>query len=183
MDRYGICGTCFPVLCASATQANREFQLTTSQRVLLPRIIQSFQARKSLRSHHILLMTRLAASLSSFKETQKEDFSALPHADPYRESPPFSRCKSVGQIIKALDEKAPDYFSVPNVTLLRCAIADLSKGKSNEDSDPTAEEILRVLEGRIPWLLTEQGYTLKVRIMRCFLLFCLLTDLRVEITL
>ena len=31
MDRYGICGTCFPVLCASATQANREFQLTTSQ--------------------------------------------------------------------------------------------------------------------------------------------------------
>jgi hypothetical protein len=108
-------------------------------------------------------MTRLTESISSYKDQQKEDFAPLPKADPYRESPTFSRCKSVGHILKTFGEEEPDFFSIPPVTLLRCAISDFSKRNTEGDPNPTAEEIFRVLEGRIPWLLTEEGYKLKVR--------------------
>ncbi|RXW21940.1 hypothetical protein EST38_g3906 [Candolleomyces aberdarensis] len=130
-------------------------------RVLLPRIIQNAQARQALRVHHISLMTKLTESLSSYKDQQKEDFASLPKADPCRESPTFSRCKSVGQILKTFGETEPDFFSIPPVSLLRCAISDFSKRNTEGDPNPTAEEIFRVLEGRIPWLLTEEGYKLK----------------------
>ncbi|KAF6762139.1 hypothetical protein DFP72DRAFT_802676 [Ephemerocybe angulata] len=133
-------------------------------RILLPRIIKTTQARKALRTYHLTLMGKLSESISSLKEAQKEDFASLPRADPYVESPIFARCKSVSAVLKTLDEKEPDYASLPPITLLRCAIADLSRGKSEEDANPSAEEILRLLEGRIPWLQTEEGYTLKLSV-------------------
>ena len=107
-------------------------------------------------------MTRLTESISATKEAQVHDYASLPRADFYREHSPYMECRSVSQVLKKLGEKEPDYVSLPHVTLLRCAIADLSKGKAEEEGDPTAEEILRVLEGRIPWLLTEEGYKFKV---------------------
>ncbi|TEB30059.1 hypothetical protein FA13DRAFT_1764573 [Coprinellus micaceus] len=130
-------------------------------RFLLPKLIKTAQARKALRTHHLSLMARLNDSIAATREAQSQDYASLPRADPYRERSPYLECRSVSQVLKKLGEKEPDYASLPPVTLLRCAIADLSKGKAEEEADPTAEEILRVLEGRIPWLLTDEGYKFK----------------------
>ena len=107
-------------------------------------------------------MTKLTESISATKEAQRVDYASLPRADPYQERTPYAECRSLSKVLKTLSEKEPEYTSLPPVTLLRCAIADLSKGKAEGDPNPTAEEILRMLEGRIPWLLTEEGYTFKV---------------------
>jgi len=56
-----------------------------------------------------------------------------------------------------------DVESVPPVTLLRCAIADLTKGNQAESADkPTTEDVFRYLEGKIPWLITEAGFQYEV---------------------
>ena len=56
-----------------------------------------------------------------------------------------------------------DVECVPPVTLLRCAIGDLTKGGQGENAEkPTTEDVFRYLEGKIPWLVTEAGFLYEV---------------------
>ncbi|TFK28859.1 hypothetical protein FA15DRAFT_678250 [Coprinopsis marcescibilis] len=130
-------------------------------RFLLPKISETADARHSLRVHHISLMRRLTASLLSLKESQSESLAALPRSDPYHELAPFAQARSLSQTLKVLDKEEPDYSRVPPVTLLRCAIADLSKGKSGDEARPTTEDVFLLLEGQIPWLASVEGYEFK----------------------
>jgi hypothetical protein len=95
------------------------------------------------------------------KDSQSESFSVLPRLDPFKEPKRYSECKSVAEVLKVLktEEKGtdPDYSSLPFITLLRCGIADLGKGKEGNDSKPATEEVFRYLEGQIPWLVTDEG--------------------------
>ncbi|KXN87977.1 Zinc phosphodiesterase ELAC protein 1 [Leucoagaricus sp. SymC.cos] len=132
-------------------------------RFLLPRISQSYMARHSLKNHHLSLIRRLTASLSSFKEYQAETWSILPKADPWRELPPYSKCSCLDDITGCFgDGEEPQFDLVSPVTMLRCGLTDLTK-EQEDDQKPTTEELFRYLEEKIPWLLSADGLKHEVR--------------------
>ncbi|KAF8165471.1 hypothetical protein B0H34DRAFT_649677 [Crassisporium funariophilum] len=126
-------------------------------RLLLPRITQTSLARHALKSHHLTLLRRLTTSLSALKESQAECFSVLPRSAAFKEPDQYVQCKSVADVVTILGEKDPDFSSVPQVTLLRCGIADFGKGKEEKDARPSTEDLFRYLEGHVPWLVSEEG--------------------------
>jgi len=132
-------------------------------RFFLPRITQSHMARRSLKAHHINLLRRLTASLSSFKESQAEAWSILPKADLWGELPAYSKCSSIDDVLCSFDEKEAQYDTVSPVTLLRCGVADLVKGEDHEQN-PTTEELYRYLEEKIPWLASTDGLKYQQRL-------------------
>ncbi|TFK43662.1 hypothetical protein BDQ12DRAFT_675351 [Crucibulum laeve] len=126
-------------------------------RFLLPRITQTSLARNSLKSHHLSLLRRLTTSLASLKESQSESFSVLPHPEPYKEPSKYASCHSIADIFSTLHENEPDIEEVPPITLLRCGIIDFTKGKTGAEANPTTEDLFRYLEGKIPWLVSDDG--------------------------
>jgi len=125
-------------------------------------MVRSAEARHSLRRHHISLMEKLNASLSSLKESQSESLQDLPRKEPYSEPPEFSSCQSLSSALKVLgDPEKLDYSLLPPVTLLRCAIADFAKGKTGDDAHPTTAEVFLLMEGRMPGLAAPEGYEFK----------------------
>ena len=72
----------------------------------------------------------------------------------------YRKCQTVDDVLKASDGAQ----NVPDSTLLRCAIADLSGDKK----PATTEAIFLVLEGKIPWLRDDEGSVRHV----CFFLHC-----------
>ncbi|KAF5363728.1 hypothetical protein D9756_000746 [Leucocoprinus leucothites] len=125
-------------------------------RFFLPRIAQSYMARHSLKNHHLALLRRLTTALSTFKETRAETWSVLPKADPWREISPYSKCSCIDDITSSFGDQEILLDTVPPVTMLRCGLADLSKGEGDEQK-PTAEELFRYLEEKAPWLLSSGG--------------------------
>jgi hypothetical protein len=57
---------------------------------------------------------------------------------------------------------------VSPVTVLRCGLGDLTKNQADEKL-PTAEELFRYLEEKIPWLLSERGleYEVRRKLIKC----------------
>jgi hypothetical protein len=126
------------------------------QRFLLPRIAQTFHARRSIKTHHLTLMRRLTTSLASLKESQAESHAVLPRPQPYREPVRFSGCHSVAEVLEKLGEKDP-VQDIPPVSLIRCGIQDYAKGREGDASKPTTEGLFQYLEGQVPWLVSEEG--------------------------
>ena len=91
-----------------------------------------------------------------------ESLADLPRHDAFFEAEEYAAMLSLGQVLKKLGDKEPDYTTIPPVTLLRCAIADFTKGKSGDDLQPTTEDVFLLLEGRIPWLATDLALKFKV---------------------
>ncbi|EFI27679.1 hypothetical protein CC1G_14604 [Coprinopsis cinerea okayama7 len=133
-------------------------------RFLLPKITRTAQARHSLRTHHISLMQKLTASLASLKEAQTQSLAELPRHDPYHERPQFAKCRTLSQVLKTLGDGEPDYSQIPPVTLLRCAISELAKGKTGDEALPSTEEVFLILEGKIPWLASPEAYDFKKKV-------------------
>ncbi|KAG6878582.1 hypothetical protein C0993_003037 [Termitomyces sp. T159_Od127] len=131
--------------------------LLSEIRFFLPRIIKTALARQSLQKHHLSLLQRLSESLASLKESQTEVNTVLPTPDPSQEAPTFQLCRTIADILKLLDDKNPDMHSIPPITLLRCSLQGLGKGKEGEVSQPTTEELFRYMEGQVPWLVSEEG--------------------------
>lgn len=100
----------------------------------------------------------------SLKNSQTEVNTVLPTPDPSQEAPPFQLCRTIADILKLLDDKNPIMHNIPPITLLRCSLQSLSKGKEGEVSQPTTEELFRYIEGQIPWLVSEEGQIYEVRI-------------------
>ncbi|KAL1723438.1 hypothetical protein EV715DRAFT_286306 [Schizophyllum commune] len=137
-------------------------------RFLFPRILRTATARRGLLTHQRSLMDKFTASLKSTKDSLTENLKYLPRPDPNTEPAKWRECHTVKAALQQAEAETVEVGEVPTVTLLRCALEELKgrerkegeqkeKEKDKEGTLPTTEDVFRVLEGRIPWLLTEEG--------------------------
>ncbi|KAJ4465903.1 hypothetical protein C8R41DRAFT_781113 [Lentinula lateritia] len=126
-------------------------------KVLLPRIVRTAEARKSLKMHQINLLQKLNASLQSFKETQTQCYAPLPRPVPHKEHSTFASCHGLLDVLKESETQNLQVNQLPQITLLRCAWEDFRALPGCADSNPRTEELFQVLESRIPWLVSDEG--------------------------
>ncbi|KAG6378627.1 hypothetical protein JVT61DRAFT_12897 [Boletus reticuloceps] len=112
-------------------------------RYLLPRLAQSYQARLALRKHQSALIARLAESASALKAIQAESYKDLPRTIPVYEDSQSSR-----------EGSAQPGTDIPDITILRCALEELGRSKTDGTS---TEELFRYLESKFSWLGGEEG--------------------------
>jgi hypothetical protein len=125
-----------------------------AQRFIYPRIAQSFQARHALRTHQKELLKKLAASIEQTKAEQSASFALLPTPEPYKEDPMYEEYKTLEDIL--VSSKDPN--TVPDVTLLRCAIQDVTASKQ----PVTAAAIFHLLNDKMPRSNTEEADKIQV---------------------
>ncbi|KAJ4471161.1 hypothetical protein J3R30DRAFT_3299867, partial [Lentinula aciculospora] len=126
-------------------------------RFLLPRIIRTAEARKSLKLHQVTLLQKLNISLQSLKETQTQSYAPLPRPNPHQEPSLFADCHSLLDLLNRSETHHLEVNELPHLTLLRCAWEDFRKLPDCADSNPRTEELFQVLESRIPWLVSDAG--------------------------
>ncbi|KAF8142307.1 hypothetical protein K438DRAFT_1995160 [Mycena galopus ATCC 62051] len=131
-------------------------------RVFLPRVISTTMARGSLKSHQLSLIQKLNASLAALKESHSEMAAVLPTPEPHKEPSSFAACLSIDALLEQAKKQSIEVSDVPEISLLRCAISDFRKG--SESRDPTTEEVFQVLEGKIPWLVSDEGAPFEQRL-------------------
>jgi hypothetical protein len=114
-------------------------------------------ARHSIKSHQLSLLKDLNTCMASLKQTQADSFSVLPRPDIWKEDRCFAKCKTVAELVKALELKEKDqkdreseFSRIPHVSLLRCALREIGR-------KPTTEELFKFMEEALPWLATEGG--------------------------
>lgn len=138
-----------------------ETLLTKIQRVLLPRVTATSTARGSLKSHQLSLIQKLNASLAALKESRSEMAAVLPKPEPHKEPSGFATCLSIDALLERAKKQNIEISSVSEISLLRCAISDFRKG--SESRNPATKELFQILEGKIPWLVSEEGAPFEVR--------------------
>ncbi|KAI0960456.1 hypothetical protein AcW1_004963 [Taiwanofungus camphoratus] len=116
-------------------------------RLIYPKIAHTFQARRSLQTHQRDLLTRLTTRLRALKTTQEATFAVLPKAEPFTDTR-YGHCRTLDEVVSASEDKR----DVPESTLLRCAIEDLT----SQGRKATTEEIVLALETKLPWLKSEE---------------------------
>ncbi|KAF5393005.1 hypothetical protein D9757_001316 [Collybiopsis confluens] len=126
-------------------------------RYVLPRIIRTAEARRSLKSHQVGLLLKLNASLKSFKEVQTDSYAVLPQPNPHKEPASFAGCHGLMDVLKEAETQKLELRKVPHSTLLRCAWEDYRKLPDCANLNPRTEELFQVLESRIPWLVSDEG--------------------------
>ncbi|KAH7916280.1 hypothetical protein BJ138DRAFT_1053080 [Hygrophoropsis aurantiaca] len=128
-------------------------------RYLLPRLTHSYYTRHTLRTHQSALMTRLTESLASLKSTQASAFADLPRPAPFKEDIRYSECQSLDEIIAQRGRSTPDTENadIEDITLLRCALTELSRDKSGEDEGVSTEQLFSHLESKVSLLSGEEG--------------------------
>ncbi|KAJ7167461.1 hypothetical protein C8R46DRAFT_250404 [Mycena filopes] len=131
-------------------------------RILLPRVTATFIARASLKSHHLSLIQKLNASLATLKESQAEVAAVLPKPEPHKEPFAFEACLSMDALLEQAKKQNTEISAVSEISLLRCAISDFRKG--SEARNPRTEEVFRVMEGKIPWLVSDEGAPFEQRL-------------------
>ncbi|KAJ7780990.1 hypothetical protein B0H16DRAFT_1404079 [Mycena metata] len=131
-------------------------------RVLLPRVTATFVARGSLKAHHLSLIQKLNASLAALKESQTEAAAVLPKPEPHKEPSSFEACLSMDALLEQAKKQNIEISGVSEISLLRCAISDFRKG--SESRSPRTEEVFQVLEGKIPWLVSDEGAPFEQRL-------------------
>jgi hypothetical protein len=88
------------------------------------------------------LLVKLTESLRGFQDEQKVAYADLPRPDPWEEPVgPWGECKSLGDVVAAVQGQQQPRVVVPHVTLLRCALADLA----GQNKPTTADEIFQAL--------------------------------------
>ncbi|KAG1806577.1 uncharacterized protein HD556DRAFT_1428642 [Suillus plorans] len=135
------------------------FVLFIYYRFLLPRISQTYHARRALRAHQSGLMLRLNESLATFKEKQAECFDNLPKPMIYKEEPECADCHSLDDILacrRKADIDDEDASDTSNVSILRSAIEELTHSKESTEGISTGD-LFNHLEAKLPWLKGERG--------------------------
>ncbi|KAL0580093.1 hypothetical protein V5O48_001952 [Marasmius crinis-equi] len=134
-------------------------------RFFMPRIIRTSRARHSLKTHQISLLQKLSTSLRSLKEDQSRTFASLPSPVPYKESSEFSACHTLDQVLKQAESQKLVSQDLPQITLLRCGIEEFKHRSGQDDSaGPSTEELFRVLENKIPWLVSDEGFAFEQKL-------------------
>ncbi|KIY73842.1 hypothetical protein CYLTODRAFT_385849 [Cylindrobasidium torrendii FP15055 ss-10] len=126
-------------------------------RYLLPRITQTSEARHNLRTQHLSLMRRLTTSLAALKEAQSENYTPLPKPDKFREPDYFAACHSLKALLKEAEQHKVEMQDIDPMTVLRCALEEFAVGKQGEDAKVSTEDLFRLMESHITWLLSEDG--------------------------
>ncbi|KAF9268201.1 hypothetical protein L218DRAFT_601620 [Marasmius fiardii PR-910] len=128
-------------------------------RFLMPRIIQTSQARYSLKTHYLSLLQKINSSLKLLKEAQTSAFSVLPSPQPHKESTDFAGCHTIEDVLQQAENSKMETHNLPHTTLLRCGIEEFKNRSSPDHSvDPSTEELFQVLESKIPWLVSDDGF-------------------------
>lgn len=155
MDSWWLSGDTSCVLCESLVDLSALCRTDIHvQRFIYPRIAQSFQARHALRTHQKELLKKLTASIEQTKAEQSASFALLPAPEPHKEDSTYVGYKTLDDILAS----AKDPNSVPDVTLLRCAIQEVVASKQ----PVTAAAIFSSLESKMPWSNTEQADQIQV---------------------
>ncbi|KAG8218549.1 hypothetical protein J3R82DRAFT_4190 [Butyriboletus roseoflavus] len=127
-------------------------------RYLLPKLAQSYQARLALRQHHSALVARLTKSASALRTTQVESYKDLPRTVPVYEDSQYAQCHTIDDILSHVgssgEEPTQPGADIPDITILRCALEELSRSKTDGTS---TEELFRHLESKFQWLGREDG--------------------------
>ncbi|KAF7301891.1 hypothetical protein MIND_00755100 [Mycena indigotica] len=136
------------------------------RRILLPRVIETFTARKRITAHHLSLMQKLHESLTTLKQAQADVTSVLPKPEPFRynEPPELASCTSIDTLLQAAKTtgQSPEISKVDLVSLLRCGIADFAAGAV--ERNPNTTELFLLLEGKIPFLVSDEGRVYEERL-------------------
>jgi hypothetical protein len=135
--------------------------------VLLPRVTETFLARNSLRAHQLSLIRKLNTSLTALKDSQADVAAVLPTPEPHKEPTVFAACLSIDAVLEEAKKQAVEISGISAISLLRCAISDFRKG--SESRNPRTEEVFQALEGKIPWLVSDEGASFEVRTPFVFL--------------
>ncbi|KAF8559194.1 hypothetical protein OG21DRAFT_1519496 [Imleria badia] len=134
-------------------------------RYLLPRLAQSYQARLALRKHQSALIARLTESASDLKATQAESYKDLPRTVPVYEDSQYAQCHAIEDLLSHVgssrEESTQPGADIPDITILRCALEDLGRSKTDGTS---TEELFRHLENKLLWLGGEEGAARQVRL-------------------
>lgn len=71
---------------------------------------------------------------------------------------------SVDEVLKEGEAQGLEIKDLPTITLLRCGIEEFGNGKEGDGDavKPRTEELFQVLEGKIPWLVSEDGLKFEV---------------------
>ncbi|KAF9238741.1 hypothetical protein BU15DRAFT_47357 [Melanogaster broomeanus] len=129
---------------------------------LLPRLTQSYQARLALHKHHSALIARLTESATALKATQAESLKDLPRPVPVYEDSQYVDCHTIDDLLSPTrgsgEESSPPDEGIPDITILRCALEELSRTKEDSNGVST-EELFRHLESKLTWLGAEEGAT------------------------
>ncbi|KAF9054935.1 hypothetical protein BDZ89DRAFT_937963 [Hymenopellis radicata] len=126
-------------------------------RYFLPKVTQTSVARHSLRNHHINLLRNLTASLATLKEAQAENLTILPKANKFSEPSYFASCSSLKALLKEAEERSIAVADIHPMTLLRCGIQEFAVGKEGDEAKVTTEDLFRLMESHVTWLLSEEG--------------------------
>jgi hypothetical protein len=108
-------------------------------------------------------MEKLNTSLHSLREKQRDAFTLLPTPEQSLEVVPFETCKTVDELLSASAANG----SIPDVSLLRCALHDLTADQ--EAPGATADQVFAHLESKLPSLSSEKGVEKIVRMISCTL--------------
>ncbi|KAJ6490311.1 hypothetical protein C8R47DRAFT_1177115 [Mycena vitilis] len=131
-------------------------------RIILPRITATFMARGALRSHQLSLINKLNASLVAFEESQAESASALPKPQPPKEPSAFAACSTIDALLEHAKTHNIEISDISGISLLRCTISDFNNGP--DPRNPRTEEVFQFLEGKIPWLVSDEGVPFEHRL-------------------
>jgi len=135
------------------------------QRYLLPRLVQSYQARLALLKHQSALIARLTESASALQVTQAESYKDLPRTVPVYEDSQYARCHAIDDLLSHVgssrEDSAQPGADIPDITILRCALEELGRSKTDGTS---TEELFRHLESKLLWLGGEEGAGRQVRL-------------------
>ncbi|EIN10534.1 hypothetical protein PUNSTDRAFT_142529 [Punctularia strigosozonata HHB-11173 SS5] len=112
-------------------------------RFILPRLAHSYHARHSLRTHQASLMEKLNNSIQSLREVQTETFSLLPAPERFLEATPFKDCTTLDELFSTESSKG----TIPDVSLLRCAIQDVIAAQEGVKGAST-DQIFALLESK-----------------------------------
>ncbi len=104
----------------------------------------------------------MTASLSTLKEAQAENLTVLPKANKFSEPSYFVSCRSLKALLKEAEERSLAVADIHPMTLLRCGIQEFAVGKEGDQVKVTTEDLFRLMESHVTWLLTEEGVQYEV---------------------
>jgi hypothetical protein len=90
----------------------------------------------------------------------------------------FGELHSLDEILKEGEAQGIPIKDLPTISLLRCGIEEFGKVKEGESDavKPRTEELFQVLEGKIPWLVSEDGLKFEVYLFDHFSVILMFTN-------
>ncbi|EGO27665.1 hypothetical protein SERLADRAFT_446905 [Serpula lacrymans var. lacrymans S7.9] len=122
-------------------------------RFILPRITRTYEARHMLIKHQSSLLSRFTDSLRTLKDTQESSYVELPRKSHPAEDSRYAQHHTLEALLAAIGDGDPE--SIPDETLLRCALEELTEPK--DSGAVSTEKLFHHFEAKVLWLQGEDG--------------------------